>query len=69
MVILGAFLRETESHVPASAAQRRWMRAFVNPRRLAVGLPPLEEPDEPPEVELVHTARRRGLLRRRHRPV
>lgn len=63
MAKLSMSLRLVESHTPASQEQRRRLRAWANPRRIEIGLPPLEEEDEPPEVELVRRARVRGLLR------
>ena len=63
MARLSRSLRLVESHTPASRDQRRWFRAWANPRRIEIGLPPLEEEDEPPEVDLVRRARARGLLR------
>lgn len=62
-----AVLRATERHTPASPEMRRWIREFSNPRRVALGLPPLEdeEHDEIPELQFFERARERGMLPRR----
>ena len=64
---LSQFLRETESHTPATEEQRRWLRRTTNPKRVAMGLPPLEddENEQIPELEFFERARERGMLPRR----
>jgi hypothetical protein len=67
MTKLAQVLAETERHTPATTAQRRWIREFSNPRRVALGLPPLQDDDddEIPELEFFERARERGMLPRR----
>jgi hypothetical protein len=67
MATLAQLLSESESHEPATTAQRRWIREFSNPRRAAIGLPPLQDDDndEIPELEFFERARERGMLPRR----
>jgi hypothetical protein len=67
MARLSNLLGQAESHDPASEKQRSWMRRISNPKRVAMGLPPLEEEEnEPiPELEFFEKARERGMLRRR----
>jgi hypothetical protein len=64
---LSQFLREAESHTPATEEQRRWLRRTTNPKRVAMGLPPLEddENEQIPELEFFERARERGMLPRR----
>jgi hypothetical protein len=67
MTKLAQLLLDSESSEPATAAQRRWIRAFSNPRRASIGLPPLhdDDNDEIPELEFFERARERGMLSRR----
>jgi len=65
MMKLAELLSESESNTPATPAQRRQIREFSNPRRAALGLPPLEDDDEIPELEFFDRARERGMLPRR----
>jgi hypothetical protein len=64
MLKLAELLSESESHTPATRAQRRQIREFSNPRRAALVLPPLEDDDndEIPELEFFERARERGML-------
>ena len=67
MAKLSHSLTEAESHTPATEDQRRWQRRITNPKRAAMGLPPLEddEDEQIPELEFFERARERGMLRRR----
>lgn len=67
MAALARSLKEVESSTPATEEQRRWIRAITNPKRVEMGLPPLEEDEHEhiPELEFYERARERGLLRRR----
>jgi hypothetical protein len=66
MAKLALSLSAVESSTPASVEQRRALRAWINPKRAAIGLAELEEQDEPPEVGMVRRARERQMLRNRH---
>jgi hypothetical protein len=67
MAKLSELLKEVESYTPASVEQRRWIRRITNPKRVAMGLPPLEdeENEQIPELEFFERARERGMLPRR----
>jgi hypothetical protein len=62
------FLAQSESSTPADSEQRRWIRDLVNPKRVAIGLPPFkdDDDDEIPELEFFRRARERGMRARRH---
>jgi hypothetical protein len=66
---LAEFSAELEAETgTASDETRRWSRAFINPRRAKIGLPPLEEDKDPPELEFYRRARALGMLRRGRTP-
>jgi hypothetical protein len=64
MAKLAEFLNDAESSTPATDQQRRARREFINPKRVEIGLPPLEDDDDDiPELEFFERARERGMLR------